>query len=64
MNSDRRYRVPRRPLDRCRLCWAPMTPDPDQVEIGEQFIYYHCPRCLGSFPIRQSDLALMDSPSK
>lgn len=60
MRDERRYHLTKPVLDRCRLCWFPMTPDPRQVEMGEERVYYRCPRCLGSFPIRRSDLASMN----
>ena len=63
MHSERRFRVTDRPIDRCRLCWSSIAPDRDHVEYGEELVYYRCPRCLGSFPIRKSDLKSMDPES-
>jgi hypothetical protein len=59
MPHERRFHSTVQPLEHCRLCWAPILPDPRQVEQGERYVYYRCSNCAGSFPIRRSDLMLL-----
>ncbi|HLG66469.1 MAG TPA: hypothetical protein VKV36_01195 [Acidimicrobiales bacterium] len=62
MPTERRYHAQGFP-DRCRLCWSTFTPDRGQVEVAERYVYYRCPNCGCSFPIRRGDLALLgDGP--
>ncbi|MGD0380707.1 MAG: hypothetical protein ABSC30_12060 [Acidimicrobiales bacterium] len=34
-----------------------MVLEPEYVEATEQHVYVRCPHCMGSFPIRHSDVA-------
>ena len=56
---ERRYRPPesddgpiRMP---CRLCYTLIDLEPDRLEETSVHIFYRCPSCGGSFPIRRED---------
>jgi len=53
-HSERRL-GPSHGLHSCRLCWQPVTLDARYVEEAGQHLYFRCPHCGGSFPIRRSD---------
>lgn len=43
-------------LKTCRLCWKPITIEAKYVEEDPPRVYFRCPHCLNSFPIRHSDI--------
>lgn len=58
-SKDRRLAPSDQHLLTCRLCFRPIEWRPEHLEHGELHIYYRCPECGGSFPIRHSDVATM-----
>ncbi len=46
-------------LHTCRLCFRPIEWSTEHLEYEEVHVYYRCPECRGSFPIRHSDVAAM-----
>lgn len=56
LGPNRRTRPSQSWFNKCRLCWASLDFDSDQVEITEQYTYYRCPECGGSFPMRRDDI--------
>ena len=51
---DRRVKVPGR-LWTCRLCWKPITIEARYIEDSAVHVYFRCPSCGHSFPIRDRD---------
>lgn len=47
-----------RSLQSCRLCWKPITLDAQHVEEAELYLYFRCPNCGRSFPIRRRDMTV------
>ncbi len=57
---ERRFRAATTSLTHeCRLCWRPLVLEPHLIEATDQHIYLRCPHCMGSFPIRHSDLGAL-----
>jgi len=57
--GERRLSSPDRVLVTCRLCWRSIEWAAEHLEYGELHVYYRCPHCGGSFPVRHTDAAKM-----
>jgi hypothetical protein len=59
--EERRWAPAARHLDTCRLCFGSIEWVADHLEheYGDVHVFYRCPECGGSFPIRHSDAATM-----
>jgi hypothetical protein len=57
-HSERRWRT-KANLVSCRLCWKSITVDHDALESSGPGapVYFRCPHCGGSFPVRKTDMA-------
>lgn len=49
--------LPSAALIRCRVCWEPIAEASGDVEEGDLYPYFRCPRCGCAFPIRREDIA-------
>lgn len=58
-SKDRRLAPAEEHLHTCRLCFRPIEWSTEHLEHEEVHVYYRCPECGGSFPIRHSDVATM-----
>jgi hypothetical protein len=53
--SNRRARL-NGALKTCRLCWRPISIEAQYIEEDPPRVYFRCPHCAHSFPIRRSDI--------
>ena len=53
-HSDRRMRESGTLLT-CRICWTPITIAAENIEVDSRHVYFRCPKCGHSFPVRHSD---------
>ena len=48
-------------LRMCRMCWKPISIERRYVEVVPPHVYFRCPSCGQSFPIRRSDVPADDA---